>query len=619
MLRVLLLALLLSLTTQSYAQNDKLIMNMRDADIRALIQWVSDNTGKNIIVHKDVKGKVNVVSATPLTPDEAYDVFLSVLQVNGFAAVETGQSLKIIPSSIALKGGIPVGNTTLGDTMVSVLKIVSSSPTQIAQAVKPLLGQDAVVIPIEDNSMLVVADKTRNIESLKQLIARLDKPSDNAIELITLKHANARDILDSLNGLIGAQPGEASNLNASVDERSNSIIIAGNPAKRKQIAAIVRKLDRPIEGDANTQVVYLHYVDAAEIAPILQNLAKSLQQDPKNKDTAISIESSESANALVINAPRSILTTLKGVVRDLDIRRAQVLVEAIIVEVNGDLSSDIGVTWLTGNINNSDTATIGAVNTLGNLPVAVSLPDGDDANFIPGNGLSLGYFENGDLLAAVRALDATQKANILSTPTIVAIDNEEANLLVGQSVPFVTGQATGSSSSTDNPFTTIERQDIGISLKVKPRINEGDSITMTIEQTVENIAPALAIASDIITNKREISTKALIRDDQILVLGGLISNEEIETRNKVPILGDIPLIGNLFRSTGKTKNRNNLMVFLHPVILKDDEHIAKVTQSRYNFVREMQKHYRHHSSVVSDEPPLLEDFSLIAPNPNSAQ
>jgi general secretion pathway protein D len=472
------------------------------------------------------------------------------------------------------------------------------------------LSSEAVLTPYPATNSLVIADHARNIESAKRIIKRLDKSSENSIELVTLKYADAVSVLQSLTALIPTGGSDATDINVSADERSNSILLAGDPSKRKQFKKLISQLDTPLNGQGNTQVVYLHYVDAKEILPILKSLAKSIQATQKDDSNNISIESSESANALVINAPPAMLTTMKQVIDKLDIRRAQVLVEALLVEVSGDIANDVGVTWIT----NPDNEFVGAVNTLGDLPLANSGGENSPLAFTPGQGFTFGYFDNGDLQAAIRALNQTQNANILSTPTIVAIDNEEASLLVGQNVPFKTGQSTSSASSTSDPFTTIERQDIGISLVVTPRINQGDSITLEIQQKTETIAPSLEVASDIITNKREIITKALIKDDQVLVLGGLISEEESEIQEKVPFLGDLPLIGKLFSSTGKTNSKKNLMVFIHPTILKDDAHITEITQSRYNFMRGLHEQVKSKEwKVDPDDSAVMEDFNTFSP------
>jgi general secretion pathway protein D len=615
------LVVFLMLCGKLYAA-DKLTMNMRDADIRALIQWVADNTGKNIVVHKDVQGEVTVISPTPLSADDAYQVFLSVLQVHGFAAIETPQALKIVPRDIANVGAPAfVGRSTTSDMVVNVIKIENVSAAKLADTLRPLLGRNAVITAYSTTNTLVIADHKANMVTAQHLVDQLDKAGDSQIELIRLKHANAKDVLESLSALVPDSGGGAAvgggrsplGITMSVDERSNSIMLTGEPAKRKQLKQLIAKLDTSLKGEGNTQVIYLHYAAAKEIAPILVNLAKSIQASGKDETNDVSIEASESANALVINGPPSILNTMKSVISKLDIRRAQVLVEAVVVEVSGDVGDDLGVTWIKGEENDVVTA----VNTLGNLSVAEAIdPDAEGlSGFAPGRGFTFGYFDNGDLQAVLRALSATQNTNILSTPTIVAIDNEEASLLVGQNVPFITGQSTSRSSPTSNPFTTIKRQDIGISLNVTPRINRGDSITLEINQKIESIAPSIATASDIITNKREFITTALVKDDQILVIGGLISDEETEKRDKVPILGDLPLIGKLFSSSSVTRSKKNLMVFIHPVILKDEEHVKNVTQARYNFMKKLQEQAKNKIpySTDPDQDVMMQDFEKFSP------
>jgi len=586
-------------------------MNMRNADIHALIQWVADNTGKNIIVHKAVKGQVTVLSPSTLSVDEAYQVFLSVLQVHGFAAVETAEALKIVPINLAKSAGLslsPQSNTA--DMIVTVMKIQHVSAVKLVDILRPLASSDAFLKPYAATNALVVADHASNIASLRALVAQLDIAGDSEIEVIKLLHADANAIRSNLASLSSTLDGNGQGLTFSIsaDERSNSILLAGDPAKRSQFKKLIAQLDSPLNGQGNTQVVYLHYVDAAEIAPILKSLASSLQSEQKDSNS-ITIEASDSANALVINAPPSMLNTIKRVITDLDIRRAQVLVEALVVEVSGDVASDIGVSW----VSSPGNSVVAAVDALGDLSPAKVTSDGSTLAFPNARGFTFGYFEKGSLQAAIRALNASQNANILSTPTIVALDNETASLLVGQNVPFKTGQATSAGAGTDDPFTTIERQDIGISLTVTPRINQGDSITLEIEQTTESIAPSVETASDIITNKRSVITKALIKDDQVLVLGGLISDEETQVREKVPLLGDLPLIGRLFSSRGVNHTKKNLMVFIHPLILKNDQQVRQVSQRRYNFMKTLQRQASENQGEFDQDNSLMENFDTFTP------
>jgi len=605
-----LLALSLVSAPPSLAQ-DKLTMNMRDADIRALIQWVADNTGKSIVVHKDVQGKVTVLSPQPVTPDEAYQVFLSVLQVHGYAAIESGKALKIVPANIATKSGVSSSASQHQDMVVSVIKANHLSAEKLAQSLKPLLSENALLAPNATSNSLIVADHANNIQQIKTLINELDAASTQPIEVVRLQHANAEDVLEALQSLLPESKEGDSAINLSVDERSNSLLISGVDSRRQQIKRLIKQLDTPLSGAGNTQVVYLHYIDAAEVAPILKSLAKTMEAEQKSGSMAISVEPSESANALVLKAPPAILNSMKSVIKQLDIRRAQVLIESLIVEVSGDVGEDLGVNWVTTDLNENDSGVAAGVSTLGNLQLG-SVTTG------LGSGFTFGYFEGGNIQAAIRALDTNQKTNILSTPTVVALDNEEAALLVGQNVPFITGSFTTPSDDSQNPFTTIERKDIGITLEVTPRINQGDSITMEIKQTTENIRAAtnslrLEGASDIITDKREILTTALVKDDQILVLGGLISDDEKEVVQKVPLLGDIPLLGKLFKSTSKTRERKNLMVFIHPVILKDEQQSRSISQRRYNFMRDLQQDSRKRPVNIDKQQPIIEEFDTFTP------
>jgi general secretion pathway protein D len=607
---VLIISLLMSLIGSALAA-DRLRMNMRDADIRALIQWVADNTDRNIIVHKDVRGTVTVMSSDEVSPEQAYQVFLSVLDVHGYAAIETEQAVKIVPKNIA-KSGLPLEGSAQSDMVVSIIALEYLTASNMAALIRPLISQAATLAPSDETNSIIIADHRSNIVKLRQLITQLDRADSAEIELLRLNNANAADILASIKALV---PNSNAGISLSMDERSNTILLSGDPARRARIRNLVEQLDTPLNGQGNTQVIYLHYVDASELVPILKSVADAINTD-NNERSSVSIESSESANALVINAPPAMLTTMKRVIDQLDIRRAQVLVEALVVEVSGDVASDIGVSWITENTADVNNGVVGAVNALGDLGLGSI---NDSGTFIPSRGLTFGYFEDGDLLAAVRALEATQNTNVLSTPTVVAIDNEEASLLVGQNVPFKTGESTSAASSTSDPFTTIERQDIGTSLIITPRINRGDSITLEIKQKTESIAPSVQLASDIITNKREILTKALIKDGQTLVLGGLISDEETEVEEKVPFLGDIPLMGRLFRSTGTDHRKTNLMVFIHPVILKDEEHISQVTQQRYQFMQSLREKAISNDWSVAGEDELGE-FSRFAPanKPNPA-
>ncbi|MFT3931255.1 MAG: type II secretion system secretin GspD [Spongiibacteraceae bacterium] len=636
-LGTLLLAQSLALSPLTMAQpspnaNDTVTMNMRDADVRTLIQWIADQTGKNMIVHRDVQGKVNVLSAKPVTREEAYRIFLSVLQVHGFAAIESPEAVKIVPATIATQGGVPQRSSATDDMVVQVFKVNNVAANDMVQMLKPLASKEAVINADSSTNMLLVADHAANVEQLQNLVAKLDRSGASEVELVQLKHANAKQVLTSLSTLFPSQgvsngggiPGQSNgpSFNLSADERSNSILLSGDAGKRAQVRRLIQQMDTEISGSGNTQVLYLQYASAKEIVPILKSIAQSVLKDQKDKETSFSIDSSESANAVVINAPPGLSDSLKSVVQQLDVRRAQVLVEALIVEVSSEIANDIGVIWGTGNVNSLDgSGGIAGVNALGSLTSIGTTTgitsDGSVGTIAaPGAGLTLGYYTGGNLQAAIRALSSNSKANIISTPTIVAIDNEEASLLVGQNIPLITGQSTSSSSTTTNPFTTYERKDIGTSLQITPRINQGNTLTLTLKQKVESVTDSVS-ASDIVTNKREINTKVLMRDDQTLVLGGLINDEQTGSKQKVPILGDLPLIGRLFSSDSTDHKKTNLMVFIHPVILRDDERAKEVSQKNYEYMQRAQEKSQQPPRSTTERnpppPPKLEDFDTFSP------
>lgn len=609
--------------------DDNVTINMRDADIRTLIQWISDQTGKNMVVHRDVQGKVTVLSAKPVSRAEAYRVFLSVLQVHGFAAIETPEAVKIVPANIAAQGGVPYRSKSDDDMVVQVFKANNISAAELAQTLKPLASKEAIINADTSSNMLLIADHASNVEQLQNLLQKMDRAGGSEAEIIHLQYANAKQVLASLTTLFpsqnagGGMPGQgaALPLNLSADERSNSILLSGDPSKRAQVKKLILQMDSQVTGEGNTQVLYLQYANAKEVVPILKSIAQSVLKDQKDKEASFSVEASDSANALVINAPPGLTNTLRGVIDKLDVRRAQVLVEALIVEVSSDITNDLGVIWGTTNVNDlKGSGGVAGVNTLGTLSplgtVAGLDADGKATTVLaPGSGLTLGYYTGGNLQAAIRALSGNTKANVLSTPTVVAIDNEPASLLVGQNVPLITGQSTGAASATTNPFTTIERKDIGISLEVTPRINQGNTITLDIKQKVESIDKSVT-ASDLVTSKREIDTKALIKDDQILVLGGLISDDQSQTRQKVPILGDMPLIGRLFSSNSDTHTKKNLMVFIHPVILREDNRAAQVSRKRYEYMQETQQQAAQEVPTTTNnpqQPAKMEDFDTFSP------
>ena len=581
-------------------------LNFSDADLVAVINSVSQITGKNFIIDPRVKGKVTVISSKPLNEDEVYSVFLSVLQVHGFATVPTKNAIKIIPDATAKQNATPLtrGYSEPGDQLVTrVLQINYISAAQLVPILRPLIAQQGHLAAYATTNVLIVSDRASNIERIDRIIQQMDRKSDSDIEIVKLKYAFAAEVvrlLSSVNAAVGgAASGQKNPLSGQVkftaDERTNSILISGEKSNRLKYRAIIAALDEPVETSGNTHVIYLHYAEAKNLASILSNVgAEVIKAEAKNtpvskagaSSDSVSVQADETSNALVITAPASVFPSLRAVIQQLDIPRAQVLIEAIVAEILLDTSNELGVQWL---IDASPTGD----------PIAAtqfSTGGGSISSIVSGgvlpDGLTLGIGRLDDpklnFISIIRALAGDSETNLLSTPSIVTLDNQEAEIIVGQNVPFVTGETTSTVGAVANPFRTIERQDIGISLKVKPQINEGNTITLTIEQEVSNVSGSATSAVDIITNKRSIKTTVQLADGELLVLGGLIDDKVVDTVQKVPGLGDIPILGALFRSTRLTKMKQNLVVFIRATIIKDPDKARALSRRKYNFMRNLQ-------------------------------
>jgi general secretion pathway protein D len=611
------IALLLPLPglAQVAAEEQELLsINMRDADIGAVIQWVAEQTNKKIVVDPRVKGRVTVLANQSMTTDQVYQVFLAMLDVHGYAASETGGILRIVPASLAKTSPRQLvdsyGQLSGGQQVMYVFKANKVSASRLVELLKPLLPNTGYIAAYPENNSLVIADDADNVKRMVSMITKIDESGEMTIETIKLDHADAKNLAGLVQSLLGKEDGLVFSIVS--DERSNSLLMSGSPATRSRVKQLVTQLDSPIGKGGNTRVVYLHYLSADELLPILRGMGKAMQQDNKNTGSngSISIEASESANALVMTAPPYILDMLSDVIEQVDIRRAQVLVEAIIVEVSKDFSQTLGVEWNTS-FNNNDG--LEAVTNFGIRNASIN-SDSDTAVSLLGSGLNLGFYRNGSLRALAQAIANENDTNVLSTPSILTLDNHEAEILVGSNVPFITGQTTSSSSSTSNPFTTIERQDIGLTLKITPQINEGDAITLDILQEIETISEATSVANDIVTNKRSIKTKVLVEDDTILVLGGLVSDDVQQLVNKVPLLGDIPLLGALFRSTTDKVTKRNLMVFIHPVIVDSEQVAAQRSQKSYHLMQELREKYN--SGKFTLEENEMSDFTEYQPATN---
>jgi len=606
-------------------------LNLQDADIRALIATVSDITGRSFVVDPRVEGKVTVVSNRPMTPDEIYGVFLSVLDVHGLAAVPAGDTVKIVPDTVAKQQGIEAypGKETGPDELVThVIQPEHVSASELEPLLKPLVPASGQLSVYGPANLLVISDRAGNVERLLHIIDKVDTANQDAqVDVIPLEHASASEIVRLVNSLY---PSPAGTPNAVADGRTNTVLLSGNPSSRLRIKTLIAHLDTPLASGGRTQVVYLKYANAADLVPILnqvgETLTKRAGKDADNDDSGVSIQAHPATNALIITATPSIYRSLQSVIRQLDIRRAQVLVEAIIAEVSLNTSEELGIQWQAAN-GFDDNSVIGGTNFGG--PGSSILGLSQDPTQA-GQGLSLGWLRGTttipgtdnvvfDIGGLLRALQSDNSTNVLSTPQLVTMDNAEAQIQVGQEVPFLTGQFvdTGANDSSRNPFQTIQRNDVGITLKVTPHINQGDTVRLDISQEVSSVAANAVSAVDLITNKRTLTTSVLVGDSNILVLGGLIDEDVQETQQRVPLLGDIPVLGHLFRFNSSSRVKRNLMVFVQPRILRDAATATSVTGGKYDFIRNEQLKARETRSPLTgkEQMPLLpETYEYLGPD-----
>ncbi|MCX7557552.1 type II secretion system secretin GspD [Xanthomonadaceae bacterium JHOS43] len=610
-------------------------LNLRAADIGVLVQTVSEITGKSFILDPRVEGRVTVISAKPQTPAEIYETFLSVLRVHGFAAISAGNMIKLVPDAVAAQDG-SVGNGGGGpDALVTrLIPLQHVSADDVVKLLRPLAPQQATFTANPGNNSILISDRAGNVERLMQLIRRMDTASDAEVEVIPLRHASAAEVARTLTTLDGGAGGAAaSGPKLIADERTNSILLSGDRANRLRLRSLVAHLDTPLDGGENTQVLYLSNARAEDLMPILDSVAGTLTGHAGGEGAkAATIQAHAETNALVITASPAVFRDLSAVVRQLDVRRAQVLVEAIIAEVTDELADELGVQWQSTNFD-GERGYIGGSNFpgaggLGGIIGAMTDPLGalggsGGLNMgwvggrvtVPGpNGTEINLFQIG---ALVKALRGDGRANVLSNPSVVTLDNTEAQFKVVQEVPFLTGQYTntgGTSSQPTNPFQTVERKDVGLILTVTPHINEGTAVRLEIKQEVSAIASTVSGAVDLITNKRELTTSVLVPDGGLLVLGGLKEEETRESMQGVPGVSRIPVLGHLFKSRSAQRKKRNLMIFLRPIILRDAITEAAVSSEKYNYLRAEQLRMRENKELRyrGDAQPLLPALDEIS-------
>jgi general secretion pathway protein D len=517
-----------------------------------------------------------------------------------------------------------------------VVQVDNVTAAQLVPILRPLVPQQGHLAAYPATNVLIISDRADNVDRLVQIIRRIDLVSDAEIELITLQHASAVEVVRILTalsrtrgGAAGAATGGSDEPILVADERTNSVMLGGERAARLRLRALISHLDTPLERGGNTHVIYLRYAKAAELVKVLTGVGTGIQDDQGGQEakgdasSTLNIQADESSNAVVITAPPDVFRSLQAVIRQLDIRRAQVHIDAVIAEITQGKDVQLGVQWRGTN----DLSGNGAIGGTSFSRAGPTISEVAANPLAAGSGLSVGYFEGTasifgteflNIGALLQALASDSATNILSTPSLVTLDNQEAEIVVAENVPFLTGSftSTGTGEGVSNPFQTIQRQDVGLTLRVTPQINEGNAIQLEIEQESSSVKEGgVPGASDITTNKRSIKTTVLVEDRQMVVLGGLIDDSLQEQVDKVPLLGDLPVLGNLFKSRSTKKTKRNLMVFIQPSILRDAAVFTETSSGKYNYMRGLQGSIREKgvNLLPREEAPMLQEFPELPP------
>ncbi|WP_262696253.1 type II secretion system secretin GspD [Kordiimonas aquimaris] len=617
----------LFVTKSAHAQQSQ-ILNYRDADVRVFIDDVAQLTGRSFIIDPRVRGKINVVSSTPLSQEGVFQTFLSALRVNGLTVVPTSSgAFKVVPDDVAAQDAGPVDESRIGDQLVTrVFRLNYADPLAVQAATKPFVFKNGRTFARKGMPIMIVTDYADNLERISKLVATMDVDK-SVIRTIALENTSATEMAEialSLSTQPGFEDTARQTMTAIPVESSNTLILRGQAAVMDTFLPIIRDLDANNASRGDLRVIYLRHANAESLLPTLEAVTRSITQAGSAGGTAasdVTVSVYSGANAVVINAAAEMQQKIGNVIRMLDIPRAQVLVEAIVVEVSEGAAEELGVQYILagGDGSNIPFTVSNYSNTAPNLLAVTGALLVDDTNsttdsdnntttttnsattdLLQGtavesllglNGFALGALgqaDNGTIFGVVlNALNQDTGSNILSTPSILTMDNEPARFLSGQEIPITTGEALGSANV--NPFRTIERKNVGIQLEVTPQINEGEEIRLHIRQEISSIAgPLSANSSELITNKREIETTVRVKDGDIIVLGGLIQQNEAISVDKVPFLGDIPLLGRLFRSDRQSATKTNLMMFLRPTIVRTSEDLAPLTARKYNYMQARQ-------------------------------
>ena len=627
------LAVVLSASLVSAQQAQRITPNFKDADITQIAEAVSAATGKNFIIDPRVRAQVTMLSSTAMSPEAFYQAFLSILQVYGFIAVPSGNVVKILPDTNARTLpaiDLPDRVSATSDEIVTqVIDVRNVNAPALVPILRPMIPQYGHLVAYPASNILIITDRASNVNRMMRIIRRIDQVGNQDVEIVPLQNAGAGEVVRVVNSLYqGPAAAEGTAVKVVADDRSNSVLIGGEQAQRLRLRALIAHLDTPLEAGGDTRVRYLHYANAEKLAPKLKEqmtgIAAAAAGPAAQGAAASAAQSAEKSamvwadptnNALIITAPAKLMRAIMAIIDKLDIRRPQVLVEAIIADIDYNKNAELGVNWAAYSNSSSNVPAGAFVSPIGGTSIvdlagAVQNPANVSTTLLQGTTIGVGRIAAAGLnfAAIVRAIRSDTNDNIIATPSAMTMDNQEAELKVAQEVPFITGQYTANNTAVVggavNPFQTIQREEVGTILKITPTISaEGSQVMLKISIESSSIGQKPAGAVDLVTNKRTVSTTVLIEDGGIVVLGGLIEDDMSKGESRVPFLGSIPIVGLLFKTRNQSSTKNNLMIFIRPKIMRDANQAAYETETKYNYMQD-QQHPMFHTSP-SDVPPLL--------------
>lgn len=608
--------------------------NFEDSDIQKVIKFMAEATGKTIIIDPKVRGPVKLINNRPLNSEELYSMFLSVLDVHGYTAIESGNVVRIVPNRDARS--LPVPNQTqvsqVDDTYITqVIQLKNISAAKVLPTLRPLVPQHGHISAYDASNALIITDTRANIIRLNEIIAQMDQSAVIGTDLIELRYAQATEVVAVINQLEKPDPNRGNTTSPVLvvaDKRINGVIINGDDLQRQRVKMLIDSMDRPQTKNSNFRVVYLRYAKAEEVAKVLTGMVQTFTQPAGGEAAAPSnvianVQSDEATNSVLLTADSDTMESLLAVVDSLDIRRAQVLVEAIIVEISGNADRELGVQWMYRNDNSGFGSSTQGDRALGGIGAAAldATPAGlatlaNGLSALSGQTFGIGRVGGGtDFLGIIRLLQSNTANNILSTPNLLTTDNNTAIIKVGQEVPIATGSysglGTGGGGQT-NPFNTFDRKDVGIMLEVTPHVNEGDTVVLDIKQEVSDVVNQNSI-DGVVTNKRELETQILVADGQTVVLGGLIKDDVQTSETRVPFLGSLPILGHAFRSQSSSVIKTNLLIFIRATVIRDDQVLTGATAEKYRFIRDEQLAHRRNRGILlnSRSVPVIPDWDSI--------